>query len=81
MKKKDLILILIMILAAVAVLFIGLSGRNKKQTVPDTERAPDEIAEAGAFLLGEHAGFITGTDLLIDGGVIASIRTGQYKLH
>ena len=40
----------------------------------------DEIAEAGAFLLGEHAGFITGTDLLIDGGVIASIRTGQYKL-
>lgn len=46
MKKKDLILILIMILAAVAVLFIGLSGRNKKQTVPDTERAPDEIAEA-----------------------------------
>ena len=41
----------------------------------------DEIAEAAAFLLGEHAGFITGTDLLIDGGVIASIRTGKYKLH
>lgn len=41
----------------------------------------DEIAEAGAFLLGEHAGFINGTDLLIDGGTIAAIRTGQYKLH
>ena len=41
----------------------------------------DEIAEAAAFLLGEHASFITGTDLLIDGGVIASIRTGAYKLH
>ena len=41
----------------------------------------DEIAEAGAFLLGEHASFITGTDLLIDGGVIASIRTGVYTLH
>ena len=40
----------------------------------------DEIAEAGAFLLGEHAGFITGTDLLIDGGTIVAIRTGQYKL-
>ena len=40
----------------------------------------DEIADAGAFLLGEHAGFITGTDLLIDGGVIASIRTGEYTL-
>ena len=41
----------------------------------------DEIAEAGVFLLGEHAGFITGTDLLIDGGVIAAIRTGMYKLN
>lgn len=40
----------------------------------------DEIAEAGAFLMGEHAGFITGTDLLIDGGTIAAIRAGQYKL-
>ncbi len=40
----------------------------------------DEIAEAGAFLLGEHSGFINGTDLLIDGGTIAAIRTGQYKL-
>ena len=41
----------------------------------------DEIAEAAAFLLGEHAGFITGTDLLMDGGVIPAIRTGAYKLH
>jgi len=40
----------------------------------------DEIAEAAAFLLGEHARFITGTDLLIDGGVIAAIRTGAYQL-
>ena len=40
----------------------------------------DEIAEAAAFLLGEYARFITGTDLLIDGGVIASIRTGEYQL-
>ncbi|MDO4995237.1 MAG: SDR family oxidoreductase [Bacteroidales bacterium] len=40
----------------------------------------DEIAEAAAFLLSEHARFITGTDLLIDGGVIAAIRTGKYQL-
>ena len=40
----------------------------------------DEVAEAAAFLLGEHANFITGTDLLIDGGVIASIRTSEFKL-
>ena len=47
---------------------------------PQRTGTSDEIAEAAAFLLGEHARFITGTDLLIDGGVIASIRTGEYKL-
>lgn len=40
----------------------------------------EEIADAAAFLLGEHSTFITGTDLLIDGGVMAAIRAGQYKL-
>ena len=38
-------------------------------------------ADFGLFrMLDEHARFITGTDLLIDGGVIASIRTGEYQL-
>lgn len=36
---------------------------------------PDDIAAAAAFLLGPDAGFITGTDLLVDGGVIASVRS------
>jgi len=40
----------------------------------------DEIATAAAFLLGPDAGFITGTDLLIDGGVIASLRAGRWNL-
>jgi NAD(P)-dependent dehydrogenase (short-subunit alcohol dehydrogenase family) len=37
----------------------------------------DEIAGAAAFLLGPEAGFITGSDLLIDGGVIAGMRAGK----
>lgn len=41
---------------------------------------PDEIAAVGAFLLGEQASFITGTDLLVDGGVIAAINAGRYTL-
>ena len=41
----------------------------------------DEIAAAGAFLLGPDAGFITGTDLLIDGGVIASLKSGRFNLN
>ena len=36
----------------------------------------EEIAAAGAFLLSDEAAFITGTDLLIDGGVIAAIEGG-----
>lgn len=40
----------------------------------------DEVAEAAAFLLSDKAGFITGTDLLIDGGVIASMKSGKYSL-
>jgi NAD(P)-dependent dehydrogenase (short-subunit alcohol dehydrogenase family) len=41
---------------------------------------PDDIAAATAFLLGPDASFITGTDLLVDGGVIAAIKTGTIDL-
>jgi NAD(P)-dependent dehydrogenase (short-subunit alcohol dehydrogenase family) len=41
---------------------------------------PDEVAGAAAFLMGPDGAFVTGTDLLIDGGVIASIATGRYAL-
>jgi NAD(P)-dependent dehydrogenase (short-subunit alcohol dehydrogenase family) len=38
---------------------------------------PDDIADAAAFLLGPQAGFITGADLLADGGVIATLRAAD----
>jgi NAD(P)-dependent dehydrogenase (short-subunit alcohol dehydrogenase family) len=41
----------------------------------------EEIAAAAAFLLSDEASFITGTDLLIDGGVIAAIKCGRYQLN
>lgn len=40
---------------------------------------PDEIAGAAEFLLGPKAAFVTGTDLLIDGGTIAAMRSGTYE--
>jgi NAD(P)-dependent dehydrogenase (short-subunit alcohol dehydrogenase family) len=41
---------------------------------------PDEVAAAAAFLLSAEAGFITGSDLLMDGGVIAALRAGRWSL-
>lgn len=40
---------------------------------------PEEIAITASFLLGPDAGFITGSDLLIDGGVIAAMRAGKLQ--
>jgi NAD(P)-dependent dehydrogenase (short-subunit alcohol dehydrogenase family) len=39
-----------------------------------------EVAAAAAYLLGPDAGFITGSDLLIDGGVIAALRAGRLAI-
>lgn len=37
---------------------------------------PQDIVNAAAFLLDPASTFITGTDLLVDGGVVASLRAG-----
>jgi NAD(P)-dependent dehydrogenase (short-subunit alcohol dehydrogenase family) len=41
---------------------------------------PDDIAAAADFLLSSRASFITGVDLLVDGGVVAAMRSGQIDL-
>ena len=38
---------------------------------------PDEVGAAAAYLMGSDGAFITGSDLLIDGGVIAAMRAGR----
>ena len=38
---------------------------------------PDEVAEVAALLMGQHAGFITGSDFLMDGGVTAAYFYGE----
>ncbi|GAA4667785.1 SDR family oxidoreductase [Frondihabitans cladoniiphilus] len=41
---------------------------------------PEDIATAAGFLLSPAAGFISGTDLLVDGGVVGALTTGQLDL-
>ncbi|MEU4155349.1 SDR family oxidoreductase [Actinoplanes sp. NPDC026670] len=48
---------------------IAASGTGRTGTATD-------IASAAAFLLGPDATFVTGTDLLVDGGVVAAVRSG-----
>jgi NAD(P)-dependent dehydrogenase (short-subunit alcohol dehydrogenase family) len=40
----------------------------------------EDIAAAVDFLTGPHATFITGADLLVDGGVVAAQRNGRINL-
>ena len=56
---------------------IGDMYRAMVETSPARRMAPpEEIAVAASFLLGPDAAFVTGSDLLIDGGVIAAMKTG-----
>jgi NAD(P)-dependent dehydrogenase (short-subunit alcohol dehydrogenase family) len=48
---------------------IAASGTGRTGT-------PFDIAHAVAFLLAPESSFITGTDLLVDGGMVAAVRSG-----
>ncbi len=41
---------------------------------------PADIAAVVAFLLGPESSFVTGTDVLVDGGVVAALRAGALTL-
>lgn len=38
---------------------------------------PDEVSGLAALLMGPHGGFISGSDVLMDGGVTASCWFGE----
>lgn len=63
-------------------------GNQEMAAVPDFEKrlamvsagrmgAPEEIAHTALFLLSEQASYITGCDILVDGGFIGNVQTLQ----
>jgi NAD(P)-dependent dehydrogenase (short-subunit alcohol dehydrogenase family) len=60
---------------------IGARYRSMIDNSPSKRMGtPEEVAVAAAYLLGPDASFVTGSDLLIDGGVIAALRAGRIHL-
>lgn len=60
---------------------IGDTYRAMVEASPVKRMAsPDEVAVLASYLLGPDAGFVTGSDILIDGGVIAAMLAGRIKL-
>jgi NAD(P)-dependent dehydrogenase (short-subunit alcohol dehydrogenase family) len=57
----------------------GPSGEFMRTMITDSGTGrigtPEDIAGAVDFLVSRHASYITGTDLLVDGGVVASLLT------
>ena len=52
-------------------------GIEHDRLAPTTAGTPDEVGTLGALLMGPDSGFITGSDILIDGGVTASYFYGE----
>ncbi|MHC5259558.1 SDR family oxidoreductase [Streptomyces sp. UC4497] len=61
----------------------GESGGHMRAMIESsgTGRAgtPNDITEVAAFLLSPAASFVTGTDLLVDGGVVAAARSAAGR--
>ncbi|MFE4171905.1 SDR family oxidoreductase [Streptomyces sp. NPDC056909] len=59
-----------------AIIQAMIDGSNAKR-----EGTPADIARAAEFLLSPGARFISGSDMLVDGGVIAALQTGHITLR
>ncbi|MBF6349954.1 SDR family oxidoreductase [Nocardia flavorosea] len=59
----------------------GESGARMRQMVESSPTGrvgtAEDIAAAAAFLLDPVSSFVTGTDLLVDGGVVATVRAAM----
>lgn len=59
---------------------IGDGYRTFIADSPAKLASPDEVVVLADYLLGKNASFATGSDILIDGGVIAATRANKIQL-
>lgn len=57
-------------------LVFDVMGAFDEMAIQHRPGKPEEIANLIAFLMSEQASYITGAEILIDGGVIASLKSG-----
>jgi NAD(P)-dependent dehydrogenase (short-subunit alcohol dehydrogenase family) len=58
----------------------GMDHVLLEETPLNREGLADELAAALGFLISDQASFITGTDLTVDGGLVAALRSGLAPL-
>jgi NAD(P)-dependent dehydrogenase (short-subunit alcohol dehydrogenase family) len=55
-------------------------GRMIRESAAGRVGTPDEVANVAALLMGPDGAFISGSDVLMDGGVTAAYRYGGLEL-
>jgi len=58
----------------------AVNGILLEETPLGREGRPEEVSAAAAFLISDEASFINGIDVVVDGGLVPALLTGQAQL-
>ena len=58
----------------------AVNGILLEATPLGREGRPEEVSAAAAFLISDEASFINGIDVVVDGGLVSALLTGQASI-